>query len=113
MEIINRVANSTLITLNLEDYYDQGERVVYDIKDNLFMEMILKEKDFSAFVKEKDWSVFQNKNVAMVCTADAIVPTWAYMILATRLQGFANLVGIFFVLVCQVIHAFGVQYQVQ
>jgi len=92
MEIINRVANSTLITLNLEDYYHQGERVVYDIKDNLFMEMILKEKDFRAFVKEKDWSVFQNKNVALVCTADAIVPTWAYMILATRLQAFANLV---------------------
>lgn len=91
-EIINRVANSALITLNLEDYYHQGERVVYDIKDNLFMEMILKEKDFRAFVKEHDWTQYQDKNVAIVCSADAIVPTWAYMILASRMQPYAHLV---------------------
>ena len=91
-EIVNRVANSTLITLNLEDYYHQGERVVYDIKDNLFMEMILKEKEFRAFVKEYNWAQYQGKNVAIICSADAIVPTWAYMILATRLQPFVNMV---------------------
>lgn len=91
-EIINRVANSALITLNLEDYYHQGERVVYDIKDNLFMEMILKEKDFRAFVKEHDWTQYQDKNVAIICSADAIVPTWAYMILASRMQPYAHLV---------------------
>ncbi|MEY3450403.1 MAG: hypothetical protein RL711_228 [Bacteroidota bacterium] len=92
MEIVNRVSNSTLITLNLEDYHHQGERVVYDIKDNLYMEMILKEKDFRAFVKEHDWSIYQSKNIALQCSVDAIVPTWAYMILATRLQAFANMV---------------------
>jgi len=91
-EIINRVANSALITLNLEDYYHQGVRVVYDIKDNLFMEMILKEKDFRAFVKEHDWTQYQDKNVAIICSADAIVPTWAYMILASRMQPYAHLV---------------------
>lgn len=91
-EIINRVANSALITLNLEDYYHHGERVVYDIKDNLFMEMILKEKDFRAFVKDHDWSEYKDKNVAIICSVDAIVPTWAYMILATKLQPYVNLV---------------------
>ena len=92
-EIINRVANSALITLNLEDYYHSGERVVYDIKDNLFMDMILKEKDFRAFVKDNDWSVFKNKNVAILCSEDVIIPTWAYMILATRLEPYANMVA--------------------
>lgn len=91
-EIINKVANSSLTTLNLEDFYHTGERVLYDIKQNLFQELILKEKDFRDFVKNNDWSQYQGKNVGIVCTADAIVPTWAYMLLATRLQPFANIV---------------------
>ncbi|WP_026996637.1 DUF2480 family protein [Flectobacillus major] len=90
--IINKVANSGLVTLNLEDYYHQGERVVYDIKDNLFMGMILKEKDFREFLKSHDWSVYAGKNVAIVCSEDAIVPTWAYMLLTLKLQPVANLV---------------------
>lgn len=90
--IINKVANSGLVTLNLEDYYHQGERVVYDIKDNLFMGMILKEKDFRDFLKSHDWSVYAGKNVAIVCSEDAIVPTWAYMLLTLKLQPVANLV---------------------
>ena len=89
-EIINRVAQSSLITIDLEDYYDKHERVVYDIKDNLFQEMILKEKDFRAFIKAHDWSQYQDKNVAIVCTADAIVPTWAYMLLALQLEPYAH-----------------------
>ncbi|MGR3812095.1 DUF2480 family protein [Jiulongibacter sp. NS-SX5] len=91
-EIINRVAASGLITFDLEDYYHPGERVVYDLKDNLFMEAILKEKDFRAFLKENDWSVYEGKNVAIYCSVDAIIPTWAYMLLALRLEGIANVV---------------------
>jgi hypothetical protein len=91
-EIVNKVANSSLITFNLEDYYHKGERVLYDIKQNLFQELILKEKDFREFVKSHDWSQYKDKNVGIVCTADAIVPTWAYMLLATRLESFANIV---------------------
>lgn len=90
--IVNRVANSPLITLNLEDYYHPGERIVYDIKDNLFQEMILKEKDFREFIREHDWSKYQDKNVALTCSVDAIVPTWAYMLLASKLEPYAHLV---------------------
>ena len=91
-EIVNRVATSALITLDLEEFYDQGERVVYDIKENLFQEMILKEKDFRSFIKSHDWSQYQDKNVAIHCSVDAIVPTWAYMLLANKLQPFARTV---------------------
>ena len=90
--IINRVAGSGLVTLDLEDYYDRGERVVYDLKDNLFMGMILKEKDFRAFLKEHDWTAYTGKNVAITCTEDAIIPTWAYMLLTLQLQPHANTV---------------------
>jgi len=91
-EIINRVANSPLVTFNLEDYYPRGERVLYDIKDNLFQEMILREKDFRAFVKEHDWSQYADKYVALTCSVDAIVPTWAYMLLVTKLEPHAKMV---------------------
>lgn len=89
-EIINRVANSGLITFNLEDLFPEGERVLYDIKNNLWQELALKEKDFREFVKEHDWSVYQDKYVALHCSVDAIVPTWAYMLLTTRLAPFAK-----------------------
>lgn len=91
-EIINKVANSALITFNLEDYYHKGERILYDIKQNLFQELMLKEKDFREFVKEYDWSQYKGKNVGIICSADAIVPTWAYMLLTTRLEPYANIV---------------------
>ncbi|MEM9829682.1 MAG: DUF2480 family protein [Bacteroidota bacterium] len=89
-EIINRVARSPLVSFDLEDYYPQGERLVYDIKDNLFQEMILREKDFRAFVKQHDWSQYQDKYIALTCSVDAIVPTWAYMLLTTRLEPYAR-----------------------
>jgi hypothetical protein len=92
MEIINRVANSGLITLDLEDYYQPGERVVYDLKDNLFMGLILKEKDFREFLKTHDWTQYAGKNVAVTCSEDAIVPTWAYMLLTLQLQPYANMI---------------------
>ncbi|MEZ0612196.1 DUF2480 family protein [Fibrella sp. WM1] len=90
--IVNRVASSGLITLDLEEYYHPGERLVYDLKDNLFMGMILKEKDFRAFLKEHDWSQYAGKNVAITCTEDAIIPTWAYMLLTLQLQPYAHTV---------------------
>ncbi|WP_234737140.1 DUF2480 family protein [Tellurirhabdus bombi] len=91
-EIINRVAKSGLQTLDLEDYYHTGERIVYDLKDNLYMGLILKEKDFRDFLKSHDWSQYAGKNVAITCSEDAIVPTWAYMLLTLNLQPHANLV---------------------
>ena len=90
--IINKVINSGLVTFDLEDLYDQGERVVYDLKDNLFMGMILKEKDFREFLKNHDWTQYTGKNIAVVCSEDAIVPTWAYMLLTLKLQPVANLI---------------------
>ena len=87
---VNKVAASGLVTLNLEEYYSKGERVVYDIKENLFHGLILREKDFREFIKTHDWSQYQDKNVAIICSADAIVPTWAYMLLANRMKPFAN-----------------------
>jgi hypothetical protein len=91
-EIINRVANSGLITLDLENYYHPGERVLLDIKPMLYRELILKEKEFRQLLKEHDWSVYQGKNVAVTCTADAIVPTWAFMLVALQLEPHANMI---------------------
>ncbi|MDH4461470.1 MAG: DUF2480 family protein [Spirosomataceae bacterium] len=90
--IINKVATSGLITFDLEDLYDKNERVIYDLKDNLFMGMILKEKDFREFLKTHDWSPYTGKNVAIICSEDAIIPTWAYMLLALKLEPVANAV---------------------
>ncbi|TDQ17666.1 uncharacterized protein DUF2480 [Algoriphagus boseongensis] len=86
-EIVNRVASSSIISLNLEDFYPQEERVVFDLKDFLFQELILKEKDFRQALKNLDWSVYKEKWVAISCSADAIIPTWAYMLVCTYLEG--------------------------
>lgn len=88
--IVNKVAQSGLVTFDLATLYKDGERIVYDIKDNLFHGLILKEKDFRDFVKNHDWSNYQDKFVAITCSADAIVPTWAYMLLANRMQPYAS-----------------------
>lgn len=87
---VNKVAASGLITLNLEEYLHPGERVLYDIKDNLFHGLMLREKDFREFIKTHDWTFYAGKNVAIICSADAIVPTWAYMLLANKMKPFAN-----------------------
>ncbi|HEX6223831.1 MAG TPA: DUF2480 family protein [Chryseolinea sp.] len=89
-QIINKVANSALITFNLEDYYEPGERILLDIKDQLYEGLILREKDFRDFIKNHDWTEYQDKFVAITCSADAIVPTWAYMLLAIALKPFAK-----------------------
>jgi hypothetical protein len=88
--IINKVALSGLVTLDPAQFYPAGERVVYDIKDNLFQGLILREKDFREFVKEHDWSQYQDKLVAITCTEDAIVPAWAYVLLANKLAPYAR-----------------------
>lgn len=88
-EIVNRVAKSGLINLDLSDLVDNHSFVSFDIKDQLFHGLILKEKDFRDFVKENDWSVYQNKNVAIFCSADAVIPTWAYMLVANKLHAVA------------------------
>ncbi|RQP12419.1 MAG: DUF2480 family protein [Parapedobacter sp.] len=88
--IINKVAQSGLVTVDLARFAPQGERVVYDMKDNLFHGLILREKEFREFVKTHDWSQYTDKYVAITCTADAIVPTWADMLLANRLEPYAK-----------------------
>jgi len=88
--IINKVAQSGLVTLDPASFYPQGERVLYDIKENLYMELILREKDFREFVKGHDWAQYAGKNVAITCTADAIVPAWAYMLIANKLAPHAT-----------------------
>lgn len=89
-QIVNKVASSSLITFNLEEYYVPGDRILLDIKDQLYQGLILKEKDFRDFIKTHDWSQYQNKFIAITCSADAIVPTWAYMLLTIALQPFAK-----------------------
>ena len=88
--IINKVAQSGLVTLDPAQFYPKGERVIYDIKDNLFQGLILREKDFREFVKDHDWTQYTGKNVGITCSADAIVPAWAYMLLANRMAPYAD-----------------------
>jgi hypothetical protein len=88
--IANKVAESGLITLDLEEYYPKEETAVFDMKDHLFMGLILKEKDYREALKTIDWSIYQNKNVCITCSADAVIPIWAYMLAAAYLQPVAK-----------------------
>ena len=87
--IVNKVAQSGLRTIDLADYAPKEEIVIYDIKDNLFHGLMLREKDFRTFIKEHDWSQYAQKHVGVICSADAIVPTWAYMLLTNKLEPYA------------------------
>ena len=89
-EIVNRVANSELKTIDLEDYYPKGERTVIDIKNWLFHELILKETDFREHLKNHDWSQYQEQFIALTCSSDAIIPSWAYMLISTFLTPHAK-----------------------
>jgi hypothetical protein len=89
-EIINKVAQSGLITIDLEEYYEHGERILIDIKEQLFQGVILREKDFRECLKNENWEKYRDKFVAIHCSADAIIPTWAYMLLAIHLEPFAK-----------------------
>lgn len=88
--IINKVALSPLLSLDLEEYYPKEPVAVFDLKPHLFMELILKEKEFRAALQNHDWRQYQDKIVAVTCTADAIIPVWAYMLVASYLQPFAK-----------------------
>lgn len=88
--IINRVANSGLVTIDLEDYLPKGEIAVFDLKDHLFRGLILKEKDFREALQGLDWEIFRNKNVVITCSADAIIPMWAYMLVTSYVQPLAK-----------------------
>jgi len=90
-EIINRVANSKLKVIDLEDYYPDGKRILFDIKDWLLEGLVLREKDFRISVAEHDWSQYQSCYVALHCSTDAIVPDWAYMLISMELQEFSKL----------------------
>jgi len=81
-EIINRVANSSLINIDLEDWYDQRPRKFFDVADFLYQGLILKELDFRSALKEFDWETLKGANLAIFCSADAIVPTWAFMLIS-------------------------------
>lgn len=89
-EIINKVAQSGILTLDLEQYYPKEEVIGFDIKPLLYMEMLLKEKDFREQLKTMDWSVYEGRAVALYCSTDAIIPRWAYMLLAVYLQPLAS-----------------------
>jgi len=89
-EIINRVANSKLVTIDLEDFYPEGKRIVFDIKDWLFEGFVLREKDFRDYVKHHDWSQYKNSFIALTCSTDAIIPAWAFMLISVNLQPFAK-----------------------
>jgi len=89
-EIINRVENSNLIQVNLDDYYPEGERVLYDLSANLHEGLVLIEKDFRDFINQHDWSQYQDKYVGIICSSDAIVPLWAFMLLASKIEPYAK-----------------------
>ena len=89
-ELVNKVSESGLVTLDLEAYYPKGDTVVFDMKDHLFMGLILKEKEFREALKNIDIETYRDKYVALTCTADAVIPVWAYMLAASYLEPFAK-----------------------
>jgi len=84
--IVNKVAESGLLEIDLEKFYPQTEIMVFDLKNYLFMELILKEKDFREALKKQDFTIYRDELVAVTCSADAIIPVWAYMLVASYLQ---------------------------
>jgi hypothetical protein len=89
-EIVNRVAQSKLVTLDLEEFYPEGTRLQIDIKDWLFQGLILKEKDFRNQIAEHNWAQYKDAYVALYCSIEAIIPGWAYMLISTKLQPYAK-----------------------
>lgn len=88
--IVNKVAESGLLTIDLENYYPTDKFAIFDLKDHLFMGLILKEKDFREALKNLDWSQYKDKYVAVTCSADAVIPVWAYMLVSNYLQPVAK-----------------------
>lgn len=91
-EIINKVAQSSLVVFDLEDYYPTESRVLLDISQWLYEGFVLREKEFRTALKDTDWSIYQNQLVALTCTTDAILPSWAFMLVSSYLQPYAKMV---------------------
>lgn len=89
-EIVNRVANSPLVTIDLENFYPEGKRLLFDLKDFLYEGLILREKEFREQLKSHDWKQYQDAYVALDCSTDAIIPSWAFLLVATYLQPYAK-----------------------
>ena len=89
-EIVNRIDNSSIVQVSLDEFYPEGERVLFDIKGFLRDEIALIEKEFRAGVKETNWAEYKGKYVGIICSVDAIVPLWAFLLIATQLQPFAQ-----------------------
>lgn len=87
---VNKVAESGIITLDLEEFYPKEQALVFDMKDHLFMGLILKEKDFRETMKNLDLKIYEGKNIALTCSADAVIPVWAYMLVVSYLQPVAK-----------------------
>ena len=89
-EIVNRVAKSPLINIDLEQFYPQGKRVLFDIKDWLYEGLILREKDFREQLAQHNWEQYQDSYMALTCSTDAIIPSWAYLLITTYVSPFAK-----------------------
>jgi len=90
-EIVNRVANNQkLVTVDLEDFYPEGKRVLFDIKDWLFEGLLLREQDFRKQISDYDWSQHKDQYIALTCSTDAIIPGWAYLLLTSSLVPYAK-----------------------
>jgi hypothetical protein len=88
-EIVNKVAQSGLVTIDLEEWYPAGERVLFDISSLLIEGLLLREQQFRDFIAQHDWSQYKGKHVALHCSTDAIIPQWAWMLLSAALSPFA------------------------
>ncbi len=89
-EIVNKVANKNVKTIDLEDFYPIGRRILFDVSEFLYEGLILREKEFRTQLDEQDWSLYQNTYVALTCSTEAIIPSWAYLLLTTKLQPYAR-----------------------
>ena len=87
--LVNRVAESGIITINLEDYFPEARFMTFDIRDYLFQGLILRERDFREALKALDWSAYKDCIVLISCSVDAIIPQWAYMLIESGLADVA------------------------
>ncbi len=89
-EIINKVSQSALMTLDPEQFFPKEKISIFDLKPFLFMDLILKEKDFRAALTSTDWTIYKDEIVGVYCSADAVIPVWAYMLVTSYLQPYAK-----------------------
>jgi hypothetical protein len=89
-KIINKVSQSTLLTLDLEQFFPKEKIRIFDLKPFLFMELILKEKEFRSSLSATDWTIYKDDIVGIYCSADAVIPVWAYMLVTSYLQPYAK-----------------------